>query len=121
MLRVANYCHSGKRMCYDYCTTEYEIILLLHFCVQDLSPSPRSSGDHMIHSKYKRVVIVVINVLYKSYFLRPFHFFTLSFFGCAIQFFTFQNLLNRSHHFFTFLSFSHYFYSTIFFLYIKNQ
>ena len=58
------------------------------------------------------------------YSLRPFHFFTLSFLGCPIQFFTFQNLpkiVNGSHHFSTFLSFSHYFYSTIFFLYIKNQ
>ena len=67
--------------------------------------------------------MIVIRLLV-YYSLRPSHFFTLSFLGFLIQFFTFQNLpkiVKESHHFSTFLSFSHYFYSTIFFLYIKNQ
>ena len=48
------------------------------------------------------------------YSLRPTRFFTVSFLGCPIQFFTFQNLpniVNGSHHFPTFPPFSHYFYS----------
>ena len=50
----------------------------------------------------------------KRYSFRPTRFFTVSFFGCLIQFFTFQNLpkiVNGSHHFPTFPPFSHYFYS----------
>ena len=46
------------------------------------------------------------------FFGRPTHFFTLQ---------NFRKIVNGSHHFLTFPPFSHYFYSTISILYIKNQ
>ena len=53
------------------------------------------------------------NKIKYSFRPTPTRFFTISFLGCPLQFFTFQNLpkiVNGFHHFLTFPSFSHYFY-----------